>query len=109
MLKNLGRMVIILFAAGLIALGWYAFSTTAAGQVTEPDRRAEFTQRDEPDGDQLPLRPERGEAGFSMARILGGMAANTGIIALVIVLVVWLRRLVNRLTLHHFKFGRVKS
>jgi hypothetical protein len=115
MMKNLVRTLIILIAAGLIALGWYAFSTTAASQAVEPARPAEFTPMDEPTGDQmptsetsegLPARPEEGgEMGFSLTRILTGMAANMGITAVVIVLIVWLRKLVNRLASSRFKFG----
>jgi hypothetical protein len=112
MLKNLINTFIILIAAGLIALGWYAFSTTAAGQAMAPARPAEFAQMDETSLDQapagesseeLPARPEGGDMGFSLARILTGMSANLGITALVVGLVVWLRKLANRFPSSRFK------
>ncbi|MEW5960209.1 MAG: hypothetical protein AB1801_20995 [Chloroflexota bacterium] len=100
MMKNLGRTFIILIAAGSIALGWYAFSTTAATQSMEPPARpVEFTQTGEAAGEMSenpPVRPEGGEMGFSLTRVLTGMAANVGITAAVIVLVVLLRKLANR-------------
>jgi hypothetical protein len=108
-IKNLGRILIILIAAALIALGWYAFSTTAIGsRFTPPDRPANFAPLGEPPGEMSegrPPRPEGGEMGFSLARLFIGMAANVGITALVIVLVVWLRKLIHRLASSPFKFA----
>ena len=119
MLNTLGRTFIILIAAGLIALGWYAFSTSAASQMMEPPARsAEFSQTDEAISSQMPTgeigedgpaRPDGGEMGFSLSRVLTGMATNVGITALVIVLLVWLRKLINRLTTHSFEFAWVKK
>jgi hypothetical protein len=99
----------------LIALGWYAFSTTAIGsQFTPPDRPAAFVEPGEPGngqtlpgemGEGWPPRPEGGEIDFSLARLFIGMVANVGITALVIVLVVWLRKLIHRLASSPFKFA----
>lgn len=111
MIKNLGRTLIILIAASLIALGWVAFSTTvASSQFTPPDRSAGFVEPGELPGERgegRPPRPEGGEMGFSLARLFFGMAANVGIIGLVIVLVVWLRKFIHRLASSPFKFAKM--
>ena len=113
MMKNLVSTFIILIAAGIIALGWYAFSTTTASQSMLPTVSADFTQTVEPTSGQmptsetsdgLPARLEGGEMGFSFIRIFTGMAANVGITALVIILIVWLRKLINRFASIHFNF-----
>lgn len=107
MIKNLGRILIILMAAGLIALGWYAFSTTVIGsQFTQPDRPAGFVEPDELPGvmdEGRPPMPEGGEMDFSLARIFIGMAANVGLVAVVTVLVILLRKLIHKLDSIHFK------
>jgi hypothetical protein len=105
MMKNLGRTLIILIAASLIALGWYAYSTTAVSQSMQLPRPADFTPRGEPPSGQMPpgemnagrpARPEGDAGGFSLPRILTGMAAKIGMTAVVIILVVLLRRLSHR-------------
>lgn len=112
-MKTLGRTFIILIAAGLIALGWYAFSATAASQSVEPARPAEVSQTSGSTADQtlttesgedVPTRPEGSDMGFSLARVFTGMAANVGVTALVIVLIVWLRKLINKFPASRFKF-----
>ncbi|MCB0163929.1 MAG: hypothetical protein KDI79_06880 [Anaerolineae bacterium] len=125
MLKIVGRTFIILIVAGLIGLGWYAFSTTSASQIMEPsDRPAEFSQTDEAAGSEIstaevettesqtstaevsedmPARPEGGEMGFSLSRVSTGMAVSLGQIALVIGLVILFQKLINRFTPTNFK------
>lgn len=107
MIKTVGRTFIILIAAGLIALGWYAFSTTVSSQMTEPpDRPAEFTQTDGTTSEMSqvpPARPDGEEMGFSFSRILTGMAANVGITALVIGLVILFRKWAGRFASTPFK------
>lgn len=124
-MKTIGRTFIILITAGLIALGWYAFSTTSASQIMEPpDRPTEFSQTDETAGSQIstaevetaesqtstaevsedrPARPEGGEMGFSLSRLSTGMAVSLGQIALVIGLVILFQKLINRFTPTNFK------
>jgi hypothetical protein len=113
MLKTFGRVLIVLTAAGLIALGWYAFSTTAADQSMLPARPAGFIQTGEPTDGQVPagdtnedrpVRPDDDEMSFALPRVLAGMAGKMVITAVVIVLVVLLRRLINRFTSSHFQF-----
>lgn len=111
MIKNLGRTFIILIAAGLIALGWYAFSTTAASSdFTPPERPAGFVESGELPGEMDEGRlhgPEGSEMGFSLARIFIGMAANVGLVAVVTVLVVLLRKSINKFASSHFKFAGI--
>ncbi|MBI1882190.1 MAG: hypothetical protein HYR94_28790 [Chloroflexi bacterium] len=118
MLKNLVSTFIILLAAGLISLGWYVFSITAASQSVQPTIPPGITQTDEPASGQmpagdtskdLPAGPEGNEMGFSLTRTLTGMAANVGITALVIVLIVWLRKLADRIASIPFKLVWIKK
>lgn len=106
-MKTFGRTFIILIAAGLIALGWYAFSTTSASQMMEPpDRPPEFSQTDGENGEvseDMPPRPEGEAMGFSLSRILTGTVVIVGEFALVIGLVVLFRKLINRFTTKPFK------
>jgi hypothetical protein len=71
----------------------------------EPARPGAATQTAESTGDQWPAsetnddrptRPEGSGVGFSLSRVLVGMAANVGLTGPVIVLIVWLRKLANR-------------
>jgi len=101
-MKTIARTLIILLAAGLISLGWYAYSTTDSGQTSMPERPAELAVADNvadagaDTADQTrPPRPEgdeHDEQGFSVSRVLGGMAGTIGQTALVIALVVQCRR-----------------
>lgn len=108
-MKTIARTLIILLAAGLISLGWYAYSTTDSGQTSMPERPTEFaaTGAATDTADQPPPpRPEgdeHGEQGFSVSRVLGGMAGTIGQTALVIALVVLTRKLGNWLSAGYFK------
>lgn len=100
-MKTTARTLIILLAAGLISLGWYAYSTTASSQTSMPERPTEFAATDTTTDttDQTPpTRPEgdeHNEQSFSISRVLGGMAGTIGQTALVIALVVLARKLGN--------------
>ena len=96
MLKTLGRTFIILIAASVIGLSWYAVSTTSFSQSLAPDRPPEFAQSDEAAADQLaadegerkpPPGAEGEEAGNSLSQLFSGLTTIVGQTALVIALV----------------------
>ena len=99
-MKTIALTLIILIAAGLISLGWYAYSTTDSAQTSMPERPVELTTADDAadagadTADQTPPpRPEGDEQGFSVSRVLGGLAGTIGQTALIIALVVLARKL----------------
>jgi hypothetical protein len=108
-----------LVAAGLISLGWYAYSTTDSAQTSMPERPTEFaptndaTDTESDTADQTPPpRPEGHEhhdEGFSISRVLGGMAGTIGQTALVIALVVLARKLGNWVCVGYFKKGKTNG
>jgi hypothetical protein len=108
-MKIIPRTLIILLAAGLISLGWYAYSITDSAQTSMPERPAEFAAADagaDTANQVPPPRPEgheHDEQGFSVGRVLGGMAGTIGQTALVIALVVLVRKLGNWVSVGYFK------
>lgn len=105
-MKTIARTLIILLAAGLIALGWAAYATTDSGQTSMPDRPAEFAPADDgtaDPGQALPPRPDGDEMGFTVDRVLGGMAVIIAQTALIIALVAGVRKLGNWLSDRYFK------
>lgn len=105
-MKTIARTLVILLTAGLIALGWTAYAATNSGQTSMPERPAEFAPADDgtADPDQtLPPRPDGDRMGFSVDRVLGGMAVIIAQTALVIALVVGARKLGNWLSDRYFK------
>jgi hypothetical protein len=118
-MKTIARTLIILLAAGLISLGWYAYSTTDSAQTSMPERPPEFAAADDAadaeadTADQTPPpRPEGHEhhdEGFSISRVLGGMAFTVGQMTLVIALVVLARKLGNWVAVCRTKEARVDS
>lgn len=102
MLKTLGRTLIILMAAGLISLGWYAYATTAAESSILQDDHSQVIQDGEgreggetsEEGQRLP--PPEGESSSTLVRLLNGMAPLVGQVALAVVVVSLLRMLIKR-------------
>ena len=115
-MKTITRTLIILLAAGLISMGWYAYSTTNSTQTSMPDRSVEFAAADDAANagtdaaDQAqPSRPDGGEhaeQSFSVSRVLSGTAVIIGQTAIVIALVVLVRKLGNWLSTSYFKKSR---
>ena len=109
-MKTIARTLIILFAAGLIALGWTTYASTDSAQSSQPERPAEFTSSDEAAASQLATdevgqtssteaeNHEHAEQSFSAGRVLSGMVVTIGQTALVIGLVFLFRKLTNRFT-----------
>jgi uncharacterized membrane protein YphA (DoxX/SURF4 family) len=96
-MKTIARTLIILFAAGLIALGWTAYANTDSAQSSMPERPAEFAPADGATADtgEAESHHHDGEEGFSVSRVLGGLALISGQTALVIALVALARLLGN--------------
>lgn len=97
-MKTIARTLIILLAAGLIALGWSAHASTDSAQSSMPDRPAEFAPADDAatvTGEAMPDHFEDHDSGFSVSRVLGGLAVISGQTALVIALVALARMLGN--------------
>jgi hypothetical protein len=97
-MKTIARTLIIILAAGLIALGWTAYAATDSTQSSLPDRPAEFAPADDAAADideAPPARPEADELGFSVGRILSGLAVIIGQTTLVIGLVALARKFGN--------------
>ena len=118
MLKTLGRTFIILIAASVIGLSWYAVSTTSFSQSLAPDRPPEFAQSDEAAADQLTAdegerKPAPGaegeEAGNSLSQLFSGMTTIVGQTALVIALVALMRMLIDKFIPMVFKKTKAKS
>ena len=92
----MARTLIILLAAGLISLGWYAYSITDSAQSSMPERPAEFSAADDAGVDTsepLPPRPDDHKMGLSVGGVLSGMVGIIGQTALVIALVTLARKL----------------
>lgn len=102
-MKTIARTLIILFAAGLIALGWTAYANTDSAQSSLSERPAEFVPADGTVTDQLATADtgetesyhHDGEEGFSVSRVMSGMAVISGQMALIIALVGLARMLGN--------------
>jgi hypothetical protein len=115
MLKIAGRVFIIVLLAVVVALGWYAFSTTSsaasmvaarmhgpAGLVRAQGSASDSAQTGETTTNRLHERRQgfgsgEGEAGFSPTRALPGIARTVGLTLVMTLVVVLVGRLKRRL------------
>ena len=101
MKKIIVRIFIILFAASLIGAGWYAYDMTSSDQSTLQDGRGEFAPDGEfSEGGEREKGPPPGAEGegesSTLSQLLSGAAVIVGQTALVVVLVTFLRMVINR-------------
>lgn len=98
MLKNIFRVVVVMLVAGIIALGWYAFSLSPAAESLTPAWGAAHSAQAgvvASTGEAHLARVGGGaEGGFSLARGLGGFLKHALILAGVTVAVLLVRKVI---------------